>query len=547
MSDPSKVLQYALTGTVPIANGGTNSTTALSGSSIMISDGSKIVQGAAGTSTTVLHGSSGGAPTYSAVSLINDVTGTLPTSRGGTGVTSFTVSGVLYGNGSAVGSLTPVNNAVVSYTGAGALQATTTLPAAVQSNITALGTIGTGTWNGTAISASSGGTGQTTYAIGDILSANTTSTLSKIADVATGNALISGGVGVLPAWGKIGLTTHVSGTLPATNGGTNSATALSGSSIMVSNGTGIVQGAAGTTSTVLHGNAAGAPTYGAVALASEVSGTLGVANGGSGATTLTANGVLFGNGTSAVGALTPVNNAVVSYTGAGALQATTTLPSAVQANITTVGTIGTGVWQGTAISAGNGGTGFTGTMLNGVLPIGNGSGFTKANLTAGNGISIVNGSGSITINNASNLWVIRDEKTANTAGGGCTAGATAQRNLTIIKYTSGSNVTLSTNDFTLDAGTWEIEISAPAYACGLHRCELYSVTLAGVVSFGSSEIAPAGTMSRSCLTFLTTNAASHTYRVRHWTQNTVTTNGFGIPNGSATETYTWVNIRKIGA
>ena len=37
-----------------------------------------------------------------------------------------------------------------------------------QSSITTLGTIGTGVWNGTAVDAAHGGTGQTTYAIGDI-------------------------------------------------------------------------------------------------------------------------------------------------------------------------------------------------------------------------------------------------------------------------------------------------------------------------------------------------------------------------------------------
>jgi len=35
--------------------------------------------------------------------------------------------------------------------------------------------------------------------------------MAKLADVATGNALISGGVGVAPSWGKIGISTHVSG------------------------------------------------------------------------------------------------------------------------------------------------------------------------------------------------------------------------------------------------------------------------------------------------------------------------------------------------
>lgn len=71
------------------------------------------------------------------------------------------------------------------------------------------------------ITAAKGGTGQTSYAVGDLLYASTTTALSKLADVATGNALISGGVSTAPSWGKIGLTTHVSGTLPTANGGTN--------------------------------------------------------------------------------------------------------------------------------------------------------------------------------------------------------------------------------------------------------------------------------------------------------------------------------------
>ena len=56
------------------------------------------------------------------------------------------------------------------------------------------------------VPATAGGTGQTSYAVGDILYADTTASLAKLADVATGNALISGGVGVAPSWGKIGLT-----------------------------------------------------------------------------------------------------------------------------------------------------------------------------------------------------------------------------------------------------------------------------------------------------------------------------------------------------
>jgi hypothetical protein len=89
------------------------------------------------------------------------------------------------------------------------------------------------------VPATAGGTGQTSYAVGDILYANTTTTLAKLADVATGNALISGGVGVAPLWGKIGLTTHVSGTLPVGNGGTGTPTTFTAGSVVFAGASGI--------------------------------------------------------------------------------------------------------------------------------------------------------------------------------------------------------------------------------------------------------------------------------------------------------------------
>lgn len=46
-----------------------------------------------------------------------------------------------------------------------------------------------------------------TIATGDLLYGSAANTLSALADVATGNALISGGVGVAPSWGKVSLAT----------------------------------------------------------------------------------------------------------------------------------------------------------------------------------------------------------------------------------------------------------------------------------------------------------------------------------------------------
>lgn len=121
-------------------------------------------------------------------------------------------------------------------------------------------------------------------------------------------------------------------------------------------------GSLGTSVQVLHGNASGTPTWGAVALASDVSGTLPVGNGGTGATTLT--GLLRGNGTTAI-----TGSAVVGLTS----EVTGTLP------------------------IGNGGTNTTTTPANGQLLIGNGTGYTVANLSQGGGINISNNAGAITI------------------------------------------------------------------------------------------------------------------------------------------------------
>jgi hypothetical protein len=67
-------------------------------------------------------------------------------------------------------------------------------------------------------------------------------------------------------------------------------------------------------------------------------------------------------------------------------------------NITTLGTIATGVWGGTAVAVNKGGTGQT-SYTDGQLLIGNssGNGLTKATLTAGANIIITNGNGSIEI------------------------------------------------------------------------------------------------------------------------------------------------------
>ena len=109
----------------------------------------------------------------------------------------------------------------------------------------------------TAVSAPLGGTGQTSYAVGDLIYADTTTSLAKLADVAVGNALISGGVGSAPSYGKIGLATHVSGTLPVANGGTGVTSSTGSGSNVLSDSPTLVSPALGTPSALVGTNITG--------------------------------------------------------------------------------------------------------------------------------------------------------------------------------------------------------------------------------------------------------------------------------------------------
>ena len=117
------------------------------------------------------------------------------------------------------GSNITITKAAGSWTISGAASGVTTLSFGTTGLTPSTATSGVIAVAGTLVAAN-GGTGLSSYAIGDILYASGTTALSKLAAVATGNVLISGGLTTAPSWGKVALTTHVSGTLPVANGGT---------------------------------------------------------------------------------------------------------------------------------------------------------------------------------------------------------------------------------------------------------------------------------------------------------------------------------------
>ena len=222
-----------------------NSTTANFGNATITNavwNGTTIASGYGGTGLTTFTTANNALYSTSASAL---AAGTLPVAAGGTAATTFTANGVLYGNGTSALGVTAAGTTgqvLIGNTGAAPSWETvsTSLVSSFQTSLNGLtpstATTGAVTLAGT-LGPTSGGTGLSAYTTGDIIYASATNTLSALADVATGNALISGGVSTAPLWGKIGLTTHVSGTLPVANGGTGQTTYTDGQ-LLIGNTTG---------------------------------------------------------------------------------------------------------------------------------------------------------------------------------------------------------------------------------------------------------------------------------------------------------------------
>lgn len=88
------------------------------------------------------------------------------------------------------------------------------------------GLITTGTWNASVISEIYGGTNQSSYAQGDMLYASASNTLSKLAKDTNATRYFSNtGASNNPAWAQVNLANGVTGTLPVANGGTGATTA----------------------------------------------------------------------------------------------------------------------------------------------------------------------------------------------------------------------------------------------------------------------------------------------------------------------------------
>lgn len=242
---------------LPISNGGTNTATIGVAGTVTYSNGTQYASTLPGTSGQVLTSSGAGAPSWAnANTIISAASNGLNNTSGG-GTPDIELGGPLT-------KATTISQATFALSiGGGTININDNTGLATSTNI------GTGTTTGAVTIGGSGtqaiGVGSNVAGIKSIIIGNNIGgTTINLPGMTPNSVLLTSGGDNMTSLAK----------LPIVNGGTNSSAALAGSSIMVSNGTGIVQGPAGTTTTVLHGNAGAAPTYGAVSLSTDVSGTI---------------------------------------------------------------------------------------------------------------------------------------------------------------------------------------------------------------------------------------------------------------------------------
>jgi len=162
-----------------------------------------------------------------------------------------------------------------------------------------------------------------------------------------------------------------------------------------------------------------------------------------------------------------------------------------------------------------------------------------------------NGSGAFSFANPGKFTsyaIICDEKTSSTDGGTFTSGSHQTRDLNTEIADPDGIVSISSNQFTLSAGTYLIRASAPAFKVDRHAIRLKNVTDDTTVQDGALAFCTTAdsVQTNAILSARVTITSSKAFEIRHKCETSRSGNGFGIKSNAIANAsiYTIVEIYK---
>ncbi len=144
--------------------------------------------------------------------------------------------------------------------------------------------------------------------------------------------------------------------------------------------------------------------------------------------------------------------------------------------------------------------------------------------------------------------IIEEQFSSGTGAGTFTSGSYQKRPLNTIVRNNGSHASLSSNQVTLDAGTYYVQWTAPVYSVNNHQSRLQNVSDSTTVAYGSSAYATTanGNTPPSSGAVVFTIASSKTFELQHRCASTQATVGLGNPcSFGNTEVYARIMFTKI--
>jgi len=152
---------------------------------------------------------------------------------------------------------------------------------------------------------------------------------------------------------------------------------------------------------------------------------------------------------------------------------------------------------------------------------------------------------SSTVGVAAPYLLVRDEKSVGTAGGTSSTGVNT-RVLNTVSDNTITGASLSSDQITLPAGTYQVFASAPVYEGGASKLFLYNITTSALEIAGLSSQGNSAMNSQAMLIGRFTIASSSVFEIRHQIANG-TANGLGVAVNVAAagvEIYASIQITK---